>query len=169
MLGADRAFPVAHARIERHLDAADLSATFLRASYFMQNLSTTHRADVAARLLTDFDPADPVDAVEATGDDRETRAYDLTGPEALTYEDVATILSAVLGRPTTYADPSPLRFARRMRARGHPLGEIAAMVGIYTVARLGLAGRVTDDIEALPGRPPRPLEAFARDYASRWR
>lgn len=183
VLGADRAPLVPHARIERGLDATDLSATFLRASYFMQNLSGVHRTDlaerdevfvpagggetslvdardvaaVAARLLAERDCTDHADS-----------AYALTGPEALTYAEVATVLSDVLDRPITYPDPSPLRFARRMRSHGHPLGEIAAMVGIYTVARLGLAGRVTADCETVLGRSPLTFEEYARDYAHCW-
>ncbi|ELZ28930.1 hypothetical protein C475_04811 [Halosimplex carlsbadense 2-9-1] len=43
------------------------------------------------------------------------------------------------------------------------------MVRIYTTARLGLAGRVSDDVERLLGRPPRDVAAFVADYAEGFR
>ena len=43
------------------------------------------------------------------------KAYPLTGNESIDYDEVAAILSDVLGRPINYSDPSLLRFARRMR------------------------------------------------------
>lgn len=51
-----------------------------------------------------------------------------------------------------------------MRARGRPLGFVLVMLGIYTTARLGLAGRVSDDAAGVLGRPPRDLREFVADY-----
>jgi len=56
-----------------------------------------------------------------------------------------------------------------MRSRGQPLGYVLLMVGIYTTARLGLAGRVTDDVERVLGRLPRPVRAYVEDYAGEFR
>ena len=114
-------------------------------------------------------PAFSLAAVVLTEDGHENRAYDLTGPEALTYEEVAAAFSDVLDRPITYADPSILTFVRRMRSRGEPLPFVALMVGIYTTARLGLADRVTDDVERLLGRPARDVATFVADYAEEFR
>ena len=91
-------------------------------------------------------------------------AYDLTGPAALTYDEVAAIASEVLGYPVEYTNPSLLGFLVRERRRGRPLGFSLVMAGIYTTARLGLAGRVTDDVEGVLGRPPRDVRSFFGDY-----
>ena len=88
-----------------------------------------------------------------------------TGPEAQTYHEVATLFSDVLGREVSYREPSVPAFVRRMLARGEPLGFVAVMVAIYTVARLGLADRTTDDVVRVLGRPPRSLRAFVADHA----
>jgi len=147
----------------------------------MQNLSEVHGEDVVKRDqlfvpagggATSFVDARDVGAVAAvalTEADHENRAYDLTGPAALTYEEVAAVFSGVLDRPITYADPSILTFVRRLRSRGEPLPFLVLMVGIYTTARLGLAGRVTDDVERLLGRPPRDVATFVADYAGAFR
>jgi uncharacterized protein YbjT (DUF2867 family) len=96
------------------------------------------------------------------------RAYDLTGPAALDYHDVARVFAEELDRPITYPNPSMLRFARRTRARGLPLAFVLVMLGIYTTARLGLAGRVSDDVARVLDRPPRSVREFVTDYRERF-
>jgi len=179
--GADRNPVAPHRRIEDDLRAAGPAWTFLRPSFFMQNLSTTHRYDIAENDEV-FVPAgrgrtslvDTRDVAEVavralTEPGHENRAYELTGSEALSYEAVASILSTQLGREIRYANPSPFRFWRRMRARGVAPGYVLVMIALYTVCRLGLAERVTPEMEALLGRPPRTFREFARDHAGAWR
>lgn len=176
-LGAEKNVLVPHHRIEKRIAATGVDYTFLRASFFVQNLLEVHRADVverdeifvpAGRGETSFVDARDVGeaaAVVLTESGHADRAYDLTGPEALDYEQVAAVFSDVLGRPITYPNPSLLAFARRMRRRGTPLGFVVLMCGIYTTARLGLADRVTDDCRRLLGRRPRRMRAFVEDHA----
>jgi uncharacterized protein YbjT (DUF2867 family) len=176
VLGAGRNPLLPHRRIETHLLDADLTHTFLRASFFMQNLDEVHAVDVCERDelfvpagggTTSFvDARDVADCAAVTLLDpgHAGAAYDITGPEALTYGEVAAVFSAVLGREVTYPDPSVLAFVRRMRERGYDLGFLLAMVVIYTTTRLGLAGRVSDDAAALLGREPRSLRTYVEDY-----
>lgn len=176
VLGAGRNPLLPHRRIEAHLERAPVETTFLRASFFAQNLVEVHRRWIVERDelfvpaesgRTSFVDARDVGRVGAAclvEPGHGGRAYDLTGPEALDYHEVARRLSSVLGREITYANPSAFEFARREYARGRPLAFVLVMLGIYTTARLGLAGRVTDDVERVLGRPPRDLEAFAADH-----
>lgn len=180
LLGAEKTRVVPHRRIETHLEASGLDWTFLRASFFMQNLTTTHCAEIrdegviavpAGKGRTSFVDARDIAAVAAlalTAPGHAHRAWDLTGSEALSYAEVAAILSASLGRPIVYTDPSLLAFVRRMGAQGHPLGFALVTAAIYTTARLGRAGRVTGDVERLLGRPPITVARFARDHAACW-
>ena len=150
--------------------------TFLRPSFFMQNLTTTHLPELqqgeiyvpAGGGRTSFvDVRDVAEAgaVVLTEHGHEKRAYELTGSEALTYGEVAQRFTAATGRLIRYADPSPLAFFRHMRARGVAAGQIIVMEGIYATARLGIAGRVTPELARLLGRPPRTVDEFARDHA----
>ena len=178
--GVERNPLVPHHRIERHLRRSGVPTTFLRPSFFMQNLSTTHRDEIrhdgvlavpAGRGRTSFVDARDVAEVAAKvllEPGHEGRAYELTGHEAPTYAEVAALLSDVLGRPVAYADPSPWAFWRCQRARGTPPAFVLVMLGLYTVARLGLAGRTSPDLERLLGRPPTSLRAFAHDHAEAW-
>lgn len=176
VLGAQRNPLLPHRRIERRLGDLPVETTFLRASFFMQNLDEVHarwireRDEVfvpAGNGRTSFVDARDVGAVGAAclvEPGHEGRAYDLTGPEALDYDDVAAILSSELDRPISYPSPAPWTFARRELAAGRPLAFVIVMLGIYTTARLGLAGRVSGDAERLLGRPPRSLAEYAADY-----
>lgn len=98
----------------------------------MQNLSTTHAADIrehdeilvpADKGRTAFVDARDVGAAAAAaladpdGAAFRNRAFELTGTEAPTYDEVAAILSRVLGRTIVYRHPDALRFYRAMRAR----------------------------------------------------
>ncbi len=177
VIGADRNRLVPHARIESWLESAPLSTTFLRASFFMQNLSTTHREEIRSGKLivpagtgrTSFIDARDVAAVAAeTLLTRTIGEYDLTGPEALGYQDVCRQLSATLEHEVTYTAPSLWRFLLHSLRTGRGLSKSLVMGGIYTTARLGLADRVTDDVSRLLGREPTALETFMQDYRGVW-
>lgn len=155
--------------------------TLLRASFFMQNLAEVHRPEIAdsGEIIvpagdgaTSFVDARDVAAATATvltESGHRNRAYDITGAEALDYDEVATVFTDVLGRRIEYADPSIPAFAWHTSRRGFDLGYVAVMVAIYTTARLGLADRVTDDFSRVVGREPRTLREFVADYADSFR
>jgi uncharacterized protein YbjT (DUF2867 family) len=180
-LGAEKNVLIPHHWIENRITATNMEYTLLRASFFMQNLLEVHRRDIvehdeifmpAGDGKTSFVDAWDIGeaaAIVLTESGHANRAYDLTGPEALDYEEVATIFSDVLDRSISYPNPSLLAFGRRMHRRGKSLGFIALMCGIYTTARLGLAARVTDDSRTLLGRRPREMRAFVEDHADDFR
>lgn len=180
LLGAEKNPWVPHRHVERYIEASGLAYTFLRPSFFMQNLSTTHRADIrdrhevfvpAGRGRTSFIDARDIAAVAVTTltePGHEGKAYPLTGSEALTYAEVATVLTDVLGRPIRYTDPWISEFVIGLLRQGHPLPFVFVMVGIYTTAKLGLAGKVTADTERLLGRAQIRFRRFAEDYAAMW-
>ncbi|GAB3669636.1 nitroreductase/quinone reductase family protein [Halopiger thermotolerans] len=181
-LGADRNVLLPHHRIERHVAASGATYTFLRASFFMQNLHEVHGRDVLERDeifvpagagATSFVDARDVGEIAARvlaqPDDHRDVAYDVTGPDALTYDEVAAAFSSELDREITYAAPSIPAFVARMRDRGHPIGYVLLIVGIYTTARLGFADRVTDDAARLLERRPRGIEEYVAGYADEFR
>ena len=176
ILGAEKLPVLPHRRVEKHVEGRGPDYTFLRASWFMQNLSEIHRREIVEHdelfvpagdgvlSFTDARDVAAVAAVALTEPGHENRAYDLTGPDALDFHAVATVFSGVLDREITYESPSRLAFARHMYARGEPLGFVAFMVLEYSVVRLGFSGRTTDTVEAILGRPPTALRAFVEDY-----
>jgi uncharacterized protein YbjT (DUF2867 family) len=126
--GAERNKVVPHAAIEAWLRTSGVAWTFVRASFFHQNLSTTHLTDIRDRdeILvpagggaTAFVDGEDVGAVAAAAlldpDAHRNIAWTVTGNEALTYEQVARILTAELGRPIRYPRPGIFRYLRHAR------------------------------------------------------
>lgn len=178
--GTNRIVP--HAKIEAWLQESGLFWTFLRPSFFMQNLSTTHVAEIrdrseiivpAGQGRTAFVDVEDVAAValavfRAPWEHR-NRAWTLTGPTADTYTEVAELLSSELGRPIRYRRPGLLRFARHARTELRmPWAMVAVMAVIYTTARIGKAAGLTDDVEKVTGRPPATLADFVHRERSVW-
>jgi uncharacterized protein YbjT (DUF2867 family) len=180
ILGAERNKIVPHAQIERYITELGIKATFLRASFFMQNLNTTHKEDIKTRNelflpagngKTSFIDVRDIGAVAVRAlieDGHLNRAYPLTGNEALTYYEVADIFTSVLGKQIRYTNPSLLKFIWVMRSRGLKLEFVLIMAAIYTTARLGLAGAVTSNTEKLLGRPPLTVRQYVEDYRQFW-
>jgi uncharacterized protein YbjT (DUF2867 family) len=180
--GAEKNRLVPHATVEEWLRSSGLQWTFVRASFFHQNLSTTHAADIrdrdeilvpAGRGATAFVDAEDVGAVAAAAllgpGMHADAAYTITGPRALTYEQIAGILSAELDRPIRYTRPGLLRYARHaQRYLDMPWGMVAVTSAIYTTARLGLADGLTDAVRQLLGRDPVDFAAFAHRERAAW-
>jgi len=168
---------VPHHGIEQYLKKSGLNWTFLRPSFFMQNLSTTHRADIcendevfvpAGKGRTNFiDVADigEAAAVVLTTPGHDHKAYELTGSQALTYAEVAEILSSSIGRRITYPRPSSKQFKARMKAAGHDDEFVSVMAAIYAIAKLGMAAGTSDELEKLIGRKPTTLAQWAERNA----
>jgi uncharacterized protein YbjT (DUF2867 family) len=180
LLGVERNPVVPHRAIEKAVRESGMAWTFLRAGFFMQNLSTTHRDDIrdrndvfvpAGKGKTSFiDVRDiaEVAVIALTEPGHENKAYPLSGAVALTYEEVAREMTDVLGRPVRYSNPSARNFGKEMRRRGTPLPFILVMNGLYTVCRVGGAAQVTPDAERLLGRRPITLRQFVEDYKDTW-
>lgn len=180
ILGAEKMPFVPHRKIELYLEASGIPYSFLRASFFMQNLSTTHVDEIrehgeifvpAGKGTTSFIDVNDIAEIAVklmTEGVQFNQAYPLTGSEALDYHQVAATFSEVLGRPVTYRAPGLLHFLLRQLRKGTPLGFAMVMGGIYTTARLGVAGLVTPDAETLLGRAPRTMRAFIEEYRTSW-
>jgi NAD(P)H dehydrogenase (quinone) len=103
-------------------------------------------AEVAVEVLRD--PAAHADAT-----------YTLTGPEALTLDEVAARAGAVLGRPLRFEDESVEEaYASRRAAYGAAEWQLDAWVSTYTAIADGSVATVTDDVRRVTGRAPRTLE-----------
>ena len=85
------------------------------------------------------------------------RAYDLTGPEALTLYDVATLLTKGLRRSVSYVDETVPEAYESRAHYGAPDWQVDAWVSTYTAIRAGELERVSDDSERITGRPATSL------------
>lgn len=174
-LGANRNPLVPHHWNERHLRSLAVDHTLLRTSSVCQNLHDVHGrairdrdklsvpAGSGARSFVDARDVAAVGAAVLAEPGHLNCSYDVTGPEALTYEKVADVFSTVLDSEVEYVHPSILRFLVR-RSRKYGLRSALERVGSHTATRLGLAGRVGDGVPDVLDRPARPFREYVEDY-----
>lgn len=155
----------------------------LRPSWFMQNLlSDTHHMGRGLRerdelvSATDGRGIGLVDAadiaavgVRALLDDRPNAEYVITGPEVLSYDDVAATLREVLGRPVRHLRLTPDELARRIVDVGVPRRFAEVLAGSERLIANGAEERVTDTVLKVTGRPPRSLRDFLRYHHDHFR
>ncbi|WP_299737110.1 ergot alkaloid biosynthesis protein [uncultured Roseobacter sp.] len=93
----------------------------------------------------------------------------LTGPAALSYDDVAKTLGEVLGRPVRHHHLSETELVARHMAAGLPKAYATTLAAMDTGIAAGSEDRVTDAVRRVTGRPPRSLSDFATASCAVWR
>lgn len=149
----------------------------LQPSWFMQNFERGHymAEDLASGRLTSsvgdgrvaFVDADDIAAVAVRAlVDREPHqaAHVITGPEALSYDDVAATLAPVVGRDVVHQRVDGDAVRARMRAAGIPPAFAEVLAGLEDQLRDGADDRVTDTVQRVAGRPPTSLADWARRH-----
>ncbi len=172
---------VPHHAVELHLMAGPPGWTILRPGFFAQNLGDAYRDDIvqdhriyvpAAQGRVAFIDARDIAAVAVVALlDPLTHAgqsYTLTGPEAVTFDQVATQLTAELGRPIRYEAASLLGYVRHLRRRGLPWMQILVQTILHRGLRRGAAEAVTDTLPTLLGRPACSLAQYIHDHRLLW-
>jgi uncharacterized protein YbjT (DUF2867 family) len=167
-------FDELHQRAELDLEGSGLAWTHLRPSYFMQNLLLQGASGVLA-LPFAHRPVNLVDvrdiaavAVEAlTGTGHAGQVYEITGPEALTFDEVAAQLTQVSGRTFTYTPVSRAEFKATLQQWGLPDGVAGDLANEYGEIGDGHPAFSTprDTVLRLTGKPGRSVRDFARDFA----
>jgi uncharacterized protein YbjT (DUF2867 family) len=185
ILGANREsaaeFISAHTACDRYLEDSGLPYVILRPNLFLQNIpeSTIPSIDASgnfyadagqARIsMVDTRDAAAVAASALTGLGHTGACYDVTGPEALSYADVAAKLTAATGRPISYIDAPDDAVRHALLGAGLTQWFAGALVGLYQDYRRsgigGYAAQVTDTIHRLTGRPARSLDDLLGELA----
>jgi uncharacterized protein YbjT (DUF2867 family) len=178
VIGADLNEPISFfarnaARVEQALRRSGVPHIVLRPNGYMQNL-LRQRASIEAGSMVEplgaiaashVDVHDLADvAVSVAEGPFDGRAPTLTGPAALTGDEMAATLASVLGRPVRYVSPSPAQFRAALTERGAPAWQVDAVIELQEAILAGRAPHlavVTTDIEAATGKPPRSFAQFA--------
>lgn len=111
------------------------------------------------------DMAAAIAAALASNEDGSS-TYTLTGPEALTTDEIAARASRALGKPLKVVHVTDEQLAEGMKAAGVPDAYVPVVVSFDTNTRKGGIDVVTGDIEKLSGRTPAPIEAFFETHKS---
>jgi NAD(P)H dehydrogenase (quinone) len=161
-----------HWHTEELIRGSGLRHTFLRDNLYLDFLPLMVGADGVIRgpagdgrvaAVARDDIADVAVAVlMGDGGDHDGRRYELTGPEALTMEEVAGELSRASGRAVGYhAETLEEAYASRA-SYGAPDWEVAGWVTTYVAIANGDLEAVSGDVAALAGHRPMRLAEFLR-------
>jgi uncharacterized protein YbjT (DUF2867 family) len=173
--GAENNSITPHHKIENYIKEVGISYTFIRPSFFMQNLTTTHLEEIkngeiyvpAGNGKTNFIDTRDIGAVVAKvlneKNNHLNKAYEITGRESFTYGEIADIISEKLNRNIEYKSPNPILFLFNKVRSGTKFGFAIVMLALYSVARMGKADHATDDFEDLMGRKPISFNEFIED------
>jgi len=162
------------------LKASGLSCTILQPNVFHQNIlrmAAPIRAHGRFRLaagdahisMIDVRDVAEVAVKSLTEGGHTNRVYVLTGPETVTYFDVARSLSEALGKLIVYEALTENEAARELIDSGVPEPVARSRVGVHRSLATGAFAEVTGDVQRLLRRAPRSFAEFARDYASEFR
>ena len=151
--------------------------TIVRAGWFDQNFSEGDFAGMVADgaiTLPNPDVREPfvdVDdiakvAAESLLDTRHNgEVYEVTGPELLTYTDVAQQLSDAAGREIRYVPVTTEEFFASMAQAGVPAEYGDLLRYLFEITRSGVNAHVTDGVPRALGRPSRSFREFAAEGA----
>ena len=185
ILGADRESPAefiaAHTTCDRYLEESGLPSVIVRPNLFLQNIpestipaidaSGTFYADAGEARISMVDTRDvaAVAGAALTEPGHAGAHYDVTGPEALSYTDVAARLTSTLGRRISYASASDDAVRQALLGAGLTEWFAGALVGLYQDYRRsgtdGYAAEITGTIQRLTGRPARSLDDLLGEIA----
>jgi uncharacterized protein YbjT (DUF2867 family) len=84
-----------------------------------------------------------------------------TGPQALSYDDVAAILSEVSGRIITRRNADPAALVAYYEAVGVPTAAARFLPVMDSVIASGAEDLTTGSVERITGEPPRSYRDFA--------
>lgn len=152
-----------HFATEEAIRRSGMAWTMLRDSFYLDFLALLPDADGVIRgpagdgrvsAVAKLDVARSAAAVLRDPAAHAGRIYEITGPEALSFAEIAEIQSAATGRPIRYLDES-LEEAHRSREHyGAPEAQVEGWITTFTAIARGEHERVTNDVELITGSKP---------------
>lgn len=175
--GVDISLPQQHAEAEAYLRESGIAYTLLRPHSFMQNLLANlptiqgqgalySNAGEARIPLIDARDIGAVAATVLHSPGHEGKTYELTGPAAVTYHEVAAAISEAMGKRVQYVPVPDAAAKQGMQEAGMPEWLIDDLVALMQQWRSGANVSASGDVEKILGRPARSIRDFARDFAA---
>jgi uncharacterized protein YbjT (DUF2867 family)/putative sterol carrier protein len=164
-----------HAVSDQDLMSSGMRYTILQSNSFYQNLfwsagliRAKGRFELpmghARQSLVDLEDLVTVAVHALLGKEMPSQVLVVTGPEALSYHDVADRLSQVIGSPVKY-EPVAWQFARdAMISAGMPEWNATVVVDFRRMVAAGECAEITDVVKAITQREPRQFDLFAEKY-----
>lgn len=169
-----------HAQGESAVRASGVAFTFVQPSGFMSNAlfwAKSIKEEGVVRTATGdgkipfIHPRDIADvATEAlTSEAYVGKSLPITGPEALSYAQMATKIGSAIGKPIQFHPISEEEARRQQAAWGAPAPLVEARLSIFRAIREGRLASVTDAVEGVLGRKPTTFDQWVGENAEAFR
>lgn len=168
-----------HRAVEKAVESSGIPYTLLRPNNFFENFLHFYPPQKDGRIYLPWGQAAcsfiaggdiaAVAAVALTEAEHTGRAYELTGPEAITVAHAAHAIGEVSGRKVEYIDVPEETARKAMLDSGAPEWMTSAMMELHAIDKAGYAASVNDNVEKLTHRPATRFVDFARKNASHWK
>ena len=166
--------------IEQHLRESGIGWTLLRSNAYQQNLFALapsvragagfvmSAADGEVGMVDARDVTTVAATVAAAPLAHTGRTYWPTGPALVTYDDVATALTEILGSTVEYRRAHPAQHQQAMIAAGVPEAVARSNAEAFRLIGEGDAAWITDDVEVLTGTAPLSVQDFLAEHRERF-
>jgi uncharacterized protein YbjT (DUF2867 family) len=172
-----------HRQAEKIIEESGIPYTFLRPNEFMQGFinfqGPTIKSNNAFYLPAQDAKVSIVDvrdiaavAVQAlitNNDKHNNKTYLITGPEALSYNQAAEILSNATNKKISYVNVSDEEARGALKEEGMNDWLINTILELYGYFRKGYASQISSSVEQVTGKKPITFTQFAKDYADAFR
>jgi NAD(P)H dehydrogenase (quinone) len=163
-----------HFWTEHALVASNLSWTILRHNIYSDMLFLSvpqavatgqlfSAAEGGARGYVTREDCARTDAAALAASSTECTLYDVTGPAAVTQDELAALVSEVTGRPVAHVRLPPEALRQGLTQAGLPPFVVDATLEFDIAARRGYQGVVTPVVKELTGQEPVSLRDFLLD------
>ena len=160
-----------HEEVEDYLESSGIAWTHLRPSQFMQmylreaHTITSHDSIFLPMETAKLSPVDVEDVAKAavaimTTDGHEGKSYDMTGPEALSMQEIAGIISSVTGRTISYINISNEQYRNTLIELGTPLEVVEILDEIFRERKKSPDSRVYLETHKIFGLTPTTFLEF---------
>ena len=177
----NKSFPSWHRKVEDKLRATQLSYTILRPNSFHQNVVAFFAPSIRAQGVfygsmqnarNSFIDVRDIAAIAAkalAGGAHAGKTYELNGPQALNYSELAEKISQVAGRGVKYVD-IPMEAQKKAMLDQHmPEWQVTALLELQGYYLSGKGGEIDDLVQRLLGRAPITMDQFLAEFAGEFR
>jgi uncharacterized protein YbjT (DUF2867 family) len=165
-----------HVRGEAAIRTSGIAFTFVQPSGFMSNAlfwARSIKSEGVVRTATGDGKIPfihPQDIADVAAKALASEAYrgsslPITGPEALSYAEMASKIGAVIGKPVQFQPISDEEARRQQVAWGAPTELVEARLSIFCAIRAGRLATVTDTVERVLRRKPITFDQWASENA----
>ncbi|WP_315905284.1 SDR family oxidoreductase [Vibrio fluvialis] len=180
VLGVDADDSIPYRQVEIALENSGVPYVILRPNWFADNFHTYWKAGIDQGVIgvpagegksSFIDVRDIASSAAAalTTNRFDNQAFNLTGPEALSYAQAAQKISAALGKPVAYQAMEEGAFCDLLKSVGVPADYAEFLTSIFYPVREGWTACVSDAVVTLTGKAPRSLDEYIADHLAELR